>query len=1019
MGVLQKPGLASSPEHDKPEGTIPFRAFSDCKELSMKRLCCSAFLLAAAGPLAAAWPPPVPGALTLTVRDTAGVARSGEVVTSGIPLPRSLGLLAPASLTLVDAAARPVPAEFHVLARWNAGRTDASAPIEWLLVSFPATVPAGGSAVYRIVTDGSAGPNPPPARPLVLSSAGNQVTVDTGAAVFTLGGNPGALFDQIRLADGTALVTGGTLTARTGGSDVGHPTTRRVRIERSGPLTAVVVVEGAYSMAPVGGGGLGSLRRYVFTAGSPTALVRHAVSWEGDRCGAGVLTCGGSPNGVRLERVRDALDLGLGLPRSVQAVGAFASPAATGTVASSQEAWVRQLLRATRTDPLSFQVSVPGSSPANGVKADGGVLAAGTSAGAVAVALALMHRFEPQAVRLLPDGRLALDAADGPVWLGARQGLFAQMAVGALTPGPTRADLDRLVWAPLNRPLRAWPTAEWLAASGAVDEFPAGPLPLELQGYDTLVSQVLDRTLTQIDAKGLPGLMTFGLYPREWGLWNDEIDCAGNDPTPAEAWDDKYWCASWTDYHNAAATPVIRALRTGEVSWLDELAVPAALRMLHTQVMQCAPGDTWFYCGQAPAGYGGYRADFNSSHAYFENLFFYYWLTGDSTVVETLRRGASSMRDYLCSRRPAAPCQPGDPPADFWAFLTGRAAMQWFEVFRFVGLADDASYLDDWRSGLARAATQHHVQALQGGQTYGFWMYGGDPVDGPGTDATDQLWMVSLYDMNSLARLERETLDATIGSPAVTPSGIQASWARTLADFGSTAAPGGDGTASGDWPNGLFFTWSGARIGGALANVTADLGGGDPLLYGTGKSCLTAAVVRAADATGDPDLAVLGADLTRTSLSLASSELQPLNKIQGLYLARLHTAVARLAAQSPPTPLDFYTVPPCRVADTRTGLPLASGESRSFPVAGLCGIPATARAVAVNLTAISPTGTGSLTVWPAGGLAPTASALNFAAGQTRANNALLLLGNDGLAVRPQVGGSGTVHLVLDVSGWFE
>ena len=52
---------------------------------------------------------------------------------------------------------------------------------------------------------------------------------------------------------------------------------------------------------------------------------------------------------------------------------------------------------------------------------------------------------------------------------------------------------------------------------------------------------------------------------------------------------------------------------------------------------------------EAFAGYGGYRSDFNSSHAYFENLYLYYWLTGDSTVVETLRRGGESMRRHRCT----------------------------------------------------------------------------------------------------------------------------------------------------------------------------------------------------------------------------------------------------------------------------------------------------------------------------------------------------------------------------------
>ncbi len=988
----------------------------------MKRWIAAGLCAFAAAEAQGAWPPPVPSQLVLTVRETAGVARMAEVVRTGVPLPRSLGVFDPAGLTVVDASGLPVPAEFRVLARWNAGLTDVSAPVQWLLVAFPATVPAGGSVMFRLVTNGSAGVNPPPATPLRLTQAGNQVTVETGAATFVLGGNPGALFDEVRLANGTRLVSGSDMTVRTGGTDAGHPAMRRVRIEHADPLSAAVVVEGAYGTAPVGGGGLGSVRRYVFTAGSPAAVVRHAVAWEGDRCGAGNLSCGGAPNGVLVERARDALTLDLGFPRSVQAVGSFAAPALAGNAAAGQEARVRQRLRALRSDPLSFEVVVPGVVTAAGTKADGGLLAVGTSAGAVAVALARMHRSEPQALRLLSDGRLAIDLADDRVWLGARQGVFASLAVAALPAAPSRSDLDRRVWAPLNHPLRGWPSPAWLAASEAVDEFPVGPLPAGLQGYDDLIGQVLAHTLAGIDEKGLAGLATFGLYPREWGRWSDEIDCApGADPTPGEAWDNPYWCATWTDYHNALTAADVRAMRTGEVAWLDEIAFPGALRMLHTQVMQCAPGDPWFYCGQAPAGYGGYRADFNSSHAYFDNLFFYYWQTGDSTVIETLRRGGESMRAYLCSRRPAAPCLPDDPPADEWAHLTGRAAMQWFEAFRFLGLAsDDPGFLDDWRSGLARAATQHFVQPRQGGRSYGFWMYGGDPVDGPGTDATDQLWMVSLYDMNALYRLARATEDTAIGNPALPPSAVLASWARTLAGLGPTTAPGGNGTAAGNWPNALFFTWSGPRIDGTLQSVTANLGGGDPLIYGTGKACLTAALVRAVDATGEADLLAMGEDLTRQAIADALAEVQPLGKIQGLYLARLHAAVARLTAPpAPPSPASFYTVPPCRIADTRAGAPLASGAPRLFPVAGSCGVPHTARAVAVNLTVVAPSAAGHVTVYPGGSPAPATSSISFRAGQVRANNAVLLLGAGGLSAVAVIPSSGQVHLVIDVSGYFE
>jgi hypothetical protein len=54
-------------------------------------------------------------------------------------------------------------------------------------------------------------------------------------------------------------------------------------------------------------------------------------------------------------------------------------------------------------------------------------------------------------------------------------------------------------------------------------------------------------------------------------------------------------------------------------------------------------------------------------------------------------------------------------------------------------------------------------------------------------------------------------------------------------------------------------------------------------------------------------------------------------------------------------------------------------------------------------------------------VAPGTTTLSFAAGRTRANNAMLLLGRDGSgqvafeALMP----SGTIHLVLDVNGWWE
>jgi hypothetical protein len=92
--------------------------------------------------------------------------------------------------------------------------------------------------------------------------------------------------------------------------------------------------------------------------------------------------------------------------------------------------------------------------------------------------------------------------------------------------------------------------------------------------------------------------------------------------------------------------------------------------------------------------------------------------------------------------------------------------------------------------------------------------------------------------------------------------------------------------------------------------------------------------------------------------------------------------------------------------------------ARAFPLAGFCGVPATARALSVNLTVTSPTAAGNLRAYPAGGAAPLASSINYSAGQTRANSGAFSLSASGLAVRADQAG-GTVHLILDVNGYFQ
>src|SRR5215218_8906783 len=85
---------------------------------------------------------------------------------------------------------------------------------------------------------------------------------------------------------------------------------------------------------------------------------------------------------------------------------------------------------------------------------------------------------------------------------------------------------------------------------------------------------------------------------------------------------------------------------------------------------------------------------------------------------------------------------------------------------------------------------------------------------------------------------------------------------------------------------------------------------------------------------------------------------------------------------------------PCSVLDTRTqSAPLAAGETRTVPMAGSCGIPSGASAVAVNIAVVDATAQGEMTAYPANEPRPTASAISYQAVVARSNNGILKLGS--------------------------
>jgi hypothetical protein len=126
------------------------------------------------------------------------------------------------------------------------------------------------------------------------------------------------------------------------------------------------------------------------------------------------------------------------------------------------------------------------------------------------------------------------------------------------------------------------------------------------------------------------------------------------------------------------------------------------------------------------------------------------------------------------------------------------------------------------------------------------------------------------------------------------------------------------------------------------------------------------------------------------------------------------------------TGLQFFAVTPCRAADTRQGFGgiLPASTVRNFTIKGVCGVPTTAKAVAINVTVVTPNADGFFYVWPSSGSIPGVSTINFNAGEPAiANGAIVPLatavGNDLSSAYGTATGAGTAHVVLDVTGYFQ
>jgi hypothetical protein len=121
---------------------------------------------------------------------------------------------------------------------------------------------------------------------------------------------------------------------------------------------------------------------------------------------------------------------------------------------------------------------------------------------------------------------------------------------------------------------------------------------------------------------------------------------------------------------------------------------------------------------------------------------------------------------------------------------------------------------------------------------------------------------------------------------------------------------------------------------------------------------------------------------------------------------------------------------PVRICDTRPSNPsglsgaalancegktMSAGSTLTIQVTGLGGVPADASAAILNVTVTDATANSYLSAWPAGSTRPVASVLNWQAGETRADLAVVGVGSGGEVSFYE--NAGSADLIVDVFGW--
>jgi len=831
---------------------------------------------------------------TIILKETQGISRSYEYVHNGFPLGVEDNIFSTNGLGIRDENGIRIQADFEVLSRWGGGQDDITKPIQWLLLTFPVTLNANQQKIYTLVSNDNL------VNSVTLNIVENPTNfvVNTGNALFSINKNsPFINSASIKTSLGIyeQIITGNPYSYVSVEGEGKYPALApdSVTVEKSNSLFATIKVEGFYDTPFFGVDEAQRIRyvtRFNFYANSSTVKLSHYYAWPGRYCD--IRNSCSNWDGLILDGM--GIDFETNINSNVRGHSLVSdSIYYNSAISDFDRISLSQKLRPELISLAEFELDFIGSIT-NGQYAKQPVLAINDNLKGVAVSIDKMYYKEPQAMSIFGNGTVNLRLIDNKTRLGQHMGNSIDFSI-VLTGDSNVIDesyLREKVYAPLHNPIFAFPTNSRLKDSLVLDEvvdlsnLSNSPYSGLIDNYNSIVGKITDTSFEFIENArsflsvggsysnyNFPthGMMTYGYYPRLFGPSKEAITV---DLGASQRWDDYYMEGKFTDYHSAFQNVFMYSMLNQNPDTLVYLSFPAAKRMAYTQVTQCNLDSTYFACGWGLAGYRQYRSDANSQHSYLENLYSYYYATGDRNVLDILELGIDRFQSLNS---------------------IGRQDTHAYYALLFLGKTLDKSYLNDLDNALNQAFTNHIIILSNNDLNFSFLMKS-DISSNPGVAKTEQAWMGTLYFSNFMQKYLHEFGNKLFNNIYITD--FIDGYGLSLYTYNRNTAPssgqgcsgGSDGTASGRWSRDLIVSWSGSNIGGQIVDVVHDGTPSEECLFTTGKALVSSTILRAAKNTNNLDLFNMGLDLVNVALETTSNE--PWEKETSENYIRMHHSIA-------------------------------------------------------------------------------------------------------------------------------